>query len=75
MGARFVAAYLVAAPFGVWKTALAHHSMVSILVGAVAGIFVAAAVGKATGIAIARLRLGRALKQLQRAIAAARRKA
>ena len=71
MGARFVVAYLVAAPFAVWP-AVGRHSIAMTLVGVVVGLFIAAAAGKAAGIAIARVRLTRSLDQLRRTIAAAR---
>lgn len=73
MGARFVAVYLAAAPFGVWKSIAGHHSIVVILAAVLSGFVFAAGAGKAAGIAIARIRLTRALKRLQRTIAAARR--
>jgi hypothetical protein len=65
MGARFATAYFIAAPFLAWGAiALRDWSVLRTAIIAAAALVAAAGAGKAFGIALARMRLRRAIGEL-----------
>ena len=67
MGARFCAAFTVGLPFALWAAWRTHQFTTSgLIITSVVGLTVVAGLGKAIGMAVARMRLLGALKRLRR---------